>query len=259
MIRERSLLRVTREMSCLYKIDKTLVDNMNLNRSCLVIMPKVTVRREEKALERALSLEDADKLPPEVRELAEKYLDDAGENARQILYNARVDAEQIREEARREGNAQGLEQGRQEAAAELEAGNERVRDVLTRVEAYRRELYDMLEADVLSLSMEVARKIIDIHLEKDDRVFRDIVKKAVGSVHHADRFSLYVSKDDYERYFKDGAQWLRDETQRGAVEVFADANLPGGSCIVEADSEIVDAGIPMQLGKISQYLDERVE
>lgn len=245
----------------MYKIDKTLIDNMNQNKLCIVITPKETVRREEKVLEKALSMEDADKLPPEVRELAEKYLSDAGEKAQQMLYNARVDAERLKEEARCEGHAQGLEQGRQEAAAELAAGNEQVRDALSRVEAYRRELYDMLEADILSLSMEVAQKIVGIHLEKDARIFQDIVKKAVGSIRHADRFSLYVSKDDYERYFKDGAQWLREgeDAQSGPVEVFADVNLPAGSCIVEADSEIVDAGIPMQLGKIQQYLGEQVE
>ncbi len=243
----------------MYKIDKTLIDNMNLNRSFIVITPKETIRREEKVLEKALSAEEEEQLPPAVRDMAHGYIQTANEKAKQIIYNARVEAEQLKEEARSEGYAQGLKEGRQAAAAEQQTNNEEVRGVLTRVEQYRQSLYQTLESDVLSLSMDVAEKIVNIEIDRNDQVFKDIIKKAIASIRHADDFSLYVSKDEYDRYFNDGGQWLRDEASVKNVDIIADANLPAGSCIIEADSEIVDAGIPMQLNKISQYLNEQVE
>jgi flagellar assembly protein FliH len=232
---------------------------MNLNRSCIVITPKETIRREEKVLEKVLSVEDEEQLPPAVREMATQYIKTANEKAQQIVYNARVEAEQIKVAAHTEGYEQGTAQGRQQIAAELRAKNEEVAEVLSRIEAYRQNLYQMLESDILSLSMDVAEKIINTQIDKDDNVFRDIIKKAVASIRHADDFSLYVSKDDHDRYFKDGGQWLRDDTHGASIEINADGNLPKGSCIIEADSEIVDAGVPMQIGKISQFLSERVE
>ncbi len=241
----------------MYKIDKTLIDNMNHNRSFIVITPKETIRREEKILEKILSEQDEEQLPPAVREMAKNHIQSANEKAQQILYDARVEAEQIKEAAHSEGYEQGLAEGRQAASAEIQAKNEEVRDVLSRVETYRQNLYQTLESDILSLSMDVAEKIVNLQMDANDNVYREIVKRAVASIRHADDFSLYVSKDDYARYFKDDGQWLRHEVQTASVEVIADANLPKGSCIIEADSEIVDAGVPMQLGKIGQYLSEQ--
>lgn len=243
----------------MYKIDKTLIDNMNLNRSFIVITPKETIRREEKIFEKVLSMEEEEQLPPAVREMAHGYIQTANEKAQQTIYNARVEAEQLKEAARIEGYSQGLEEGRQAAAAELAASKKEVQSVLGRIEQYRQNLYQTLEADVLSLSMDVAEKIVNIEIDKNDKVFKDIVKKAITSIRHADDFSLYVNKEEYERYFQDGGQWLRDETGAKTVDVIADGNLPAGSCIIEADSEIVDAGIPIQLNKIGQYLSEQVE
>lgn len=243
----------------MYKIDKTLIDNMNLNRSFIVITPKETIRREEKVLEKVLSVEEEEQLPPAVREMAHGYIQTANEKAQQIIYNAQVEAEQIKEAAQKEGYEQGLEEGRLAAAAELAANNKEVQSVLGRVEQYRQNLYQTLEADVLSLSMDVAEKIVNIEIDRNNNVFKDIVKKAITSIRHADDFSLYVNKEEYERYFQDGGQWLCDETGVKSVDVIADGHVPAGSCIVEADSEIVDAGIPMQLNKIGQYLSEQVE
>jgi len=230
---------------------------MNLNRSCIVITPKETVRRDDKLLEKSLSAESEEQIPPAVREMARAYIEDAGEKAKQIISNARLEAERIREAAREEGFEQGLEEGRRQAADELAQSREHVSKVLSGVEAYRKDLYNMLESDVLALSMDVAEKVVSIVLKRDDQVFKDIVKKAILSVRHADDFSLYVSKADYERYFQDGTQWLFDEAQGVSVDVTADGSLPEGSCIIEAGSETVDAGIPMQLKKIRRYLGEQ--
>lgn len=239
----------------MYKIDKTLIDNMNLNRSCIVITPKETVKISEKVI----SAEDEAQISPAVREKMREFVQNATEKAQQILRDAQIEAEQIREAARSEGFETGISEGRQKADAELREKNREVKDVLSRLEAYRQDLYNMLEADVLSLSMDVAEKITNIAMQRDDNVFKDIVKKAIESIKHADNFSIYVSRDEYDKYFKGDDMWLREQTGSKQFEVICGGNLTQGSCIVEAGSEIVDASIPMQLGKIRQLLREQVE
>jgi len=243
----------------LYKIDKTLVNNMNLNRSFIVITPKETVQQDDLADEKVISAEEEEQLSPVLREKMREFIQKANEKAQQILHDAKNEAEQIRETARREGYEAGIAEGREKAAAELKAKREEVRDVLSRVDDYRQDLYNMLEADVSSLSMDVAEKIINVVLERDDDVFKDIVKKAVNNIKHADNFSLYVSRAEFDRYFKDDAAWLRKETGSKNIEIVCDSNLAQASCMIEADSEIVDAGIPMQLGKVRQLFSEQVE
>jgi flagellar assembly protein FliH len=244
-------------MNSLYKIDKTLIDNMNLNRSCIVITPKETARAD--ISEKVISAEEEEQISPALREKMREFIQSTNEKAQKILRDAEIEADQIREAARCEGYEAGIAEGRQKLDAELKAKNKEVRDVLSRVEKYRQDLYQMLESDVLSLSMDVAEKIVNIAIDRDDNVFKDIVKKAVASIKHADNFSLYVSRAEHDKYFNGDVKWLRDAVGSKKFDVICDANLPQGSCIAEADSEIVDAGIPMQLGKIGQLLREQVE
>ncbi len=243
----------------MFKIDKTLIDNMNINRSCIVITHKETVKEREKLSQQLMTLEDDEQMPPSVREKAREFVQNANTNAQKIIRNATLEAEEIRETARQEGYEAGLEEGRAELNAKLKSKMAEVKDVLSRVEEYRQELYQTLESHVLELSMDVAEKILNLQMERDDKLYKDIVKRAVAGIKHADNFSLYVSQAEYDKYFKEGTQWLHQETNCGSFEVVCDAKLPQGSCVIEADSEIVDAGIPMQLKKIGQYLSEQVE
>lgn len=239
----------------MYKIDKTLIDNMNLNRSCIVITPRETV----KIAENVMSVEEEAQISPAVREKMREFVQNATEKAQQILRDAKVEAEQIREAARSQGYETGIAQGRQKADAELKEKYKEVKDVLSRIDDYRQDLYIMLESDVLSLSMDVAEKIVDIAIQRDENVFKDIVIKAIEGIKHADNFSLYVSRAEYDKYFKGDDMWLRKQTGSKQFEVICGGNLTQGSCIVETDNEIVDASIPMQLGKIRQLLKEQVE
>jgi flagellar assembly protein FliH len=232
---------------------------MNINRSFIVITPKETAKQDALTNEKVMSAEEEEELSPVLREKMREFIQKANEKAQQILRDAQIEAEQIRETARCEGYESGIAEGRQKANEELKAMREEVRDVLSRVEAYRQDLYNMLESDVLSLSMDVAEKIINISMERDDNVFRDIVKKAVEGITHTDNFSLYISRAEYDRYFKDDAAWLHEQTGGKKIEIICDGHLAQGSCMIEADSEIVDAGIPMQLGKVRQLFSEQVE
>lgn len=243
----------------MYKIDKTLIDNMNLNRSFIVIKPKETVQQESSISEKVVSADEEEQLSPALREKMRELIQKTNEKAQQILQDAQDEAEQIREAALREGYEAGIAEGRQQADAELRAKNKEVKDVLSRIEDYRKDLYTMLESDVLSLAMDVAEKVIDIAMQRDDNVFKEIVKKAVDGVKHTDNFSLYISRADFDKYFKGNDNWLREHIGNKQFEVIPDNNFAQGSCIVEADSEIVDAGISMQLDKIKQLLSEQVE
>jgi len=240
----------------LYKIDKTLIDNMNLNRSFIVMTPKETIQLDNSISENVISDED-EELSPAVKEKTRAFIQNANQKAQQIISDAQVQAQTILEEARREGYESGIAEGRQAAHTELEAKNEEVRDSLARVEAYRQDLYNMLESDVLSLAMDVAEKVINIAMERDDTLFKDIVKKAVAGIKHNDDLSIYISRAEYDKHFKDSDEWLEAGSKQ--IDVISDGNLLQGSCVVEADSDIVDAGIQTQLGKIRQLLSEQVE
>lgn len=242
----------------MFKIDKTLVDNMNMNKSCIVITHKETVRKRA-PLPAEMTLNDDKKMPPEVREKAQEFIRSANEQAKRIIESAYQQAGEMKEEARQQGLAQGLAEAADKHDKKMGAQLNELKTALAKLEAYRKSLFDALQSHVLGLSLDVAEKIINIQMEKDDKVFKELVKKAVDSLKKADDFTLTVSRGEYERFFKDSEDWLRTETGCGKYEAAGSPKMAQGSCVIESGNEIVDAGVTMQLGKMRQFLGEQVE
>lgn len=237
----------------MFKIDKTLVDNMNMNKSCIVITHKETTRKPISP--ELMTLSDDSQLPPEIREKAMEFVQSANIKAQQIISNALAEAEEIKEEARREGISAGLA----ESQDKLEEQFKDFQNTLKKIEEYRESLFEALQSDILDLSVDIAQKIINITLEKDDTAYKELVKNAIESLKRADKFTLYVSRSDYERFFKDCPPWVGAQTESGEFEVICDASMKKGDLIIESDKEIVDAGISRQLNKIRQHLKEQVD
>lgn len=247
----------------MFKIDKTLVDNMNQNRSFIVITHKEN-RGAPKGLpdmplgEPALLDSDA-QIPQAVRDKARDLLHSAQAKAQQILQGATARAEEIKSEARQEGYDAGLADAAAKIAEETAAQNEKARALIKEIAQYRDGLYDKLQESVLPLAMDIAEKIINIQLQNDDRVYMEIAKKAVAGLKQSDDFILRMGREEYDKYFRDGGQWLREETGCGEFEAVCDPGLEPGSLVIESDDEVVNAGIAMQLEKTRQYLKEQVE
>ncbi|MFA5675344.1 MAG: FliH/SctL family protein [Christensenellales bacterium] len=237
----------------MFKIDKTLVDNMNINKSCIVITHKETAKKPPKP--EKMTLNDDSQLPAEIRDKAMEFVQSANVKAQQIIANALAEAEEIKEEARRQGVTDGMSEARDKHDEQVKD----FRDNLLKLEKYRDSLFEALQSDILDLSVDIAEKIINIVIEKDDTAYKGLVKNAVESLKKADKFVLYVSRGDYDKFFKDSPPWILTEAGSAEPEVICDASLKRGDCIIESDKEIVDAGISRQLSKARQHLKEQVD
>ncbi len=247
----------------MFKIDKTLVDNMNQNRSFIVITHKETRKESggssEIPLGDAALLESDTQIPQPVRDKARELMHSAQAKAQQILQAAAARAEEIKNEARQQGCDAGVADAADEIARKIAAQNEEARVMIEQTAQYRDELYDQLQESVLPLAMDIAEKIINIQLQKDDKVYMEIAKKAVMELKQSDDFMLRVGRGEFEKYFRDGGQWLREGTDCGDFEVVCDPSLEPGGLVIESNDEVINAGIAMQLDKTRQYLKEQVE
>jgi len=245
----------------LFKIDKSMVDNMNQNRSFIVITHKET--HKDTAPEISAGgpelLEKDEQLPQALRDRARELIQNAQMRAQQTIQAATARAEEIRAQAHKEGYDAGMKLA-DSKIAEMEAAlSVQTRKLIEEVTAYRNELYDTLQDSVLNLAMDIAEKIINIELQRDDKVFMEIAKKAVAGLKQADSFALRVSRGEFDKYFKDGGAWLREATGCGEFEAVCDPSLEPGSLVLESDEEVINASVAVQLEKTRQYLEEQVE
>lgn len=236
----------------MFKIDKTLVDNMNINKSCIVITHKET--KPPPALDKMI-IDDDLELPNEIKEKAKEYLQNAGIKAQRIILDAQTQADEIKEKAQDAGFMEGLEQ----AQSRHDEQYNNLQNALVKLEEYRGQLFEELQDCVLDLATDMAEKIVNILIERDDTAYKQLVKNAVESMKRSDKFVLYVGRNEHERLFKDKPQWLKVETDCAEYEVYIDTSLKQGDCIIESEKEIIDASVSRQLSKMGQYLKEQVD
>ncbi|MGI5918240.1 MAG: FliH/SctL family protein [Christensenellales bacterium] len=245
----------------MFKIDKSMVDNMNQNRSFIVITHKETHRDTAPEISAGGPelLEKDEQLPQALRDRARELMQSAQKRAQQTIQAATARAEEIKAQAKKEGYDAGMKLA-DSKIAEMEAAlSAQTRKLLEEVTAYRNELYDALQDSVLNLAMDIAEKILNVELQRDDKVYMEIAKKAVAGLKQADDFTLRVSRGEFDKYFRDGGAWLREATGCGEFEAVCDPNLEPGSLVLESDEEIINASVAVQLEKTRQYLEEQVE
>jgi flagellar assembly protein FliH len=222
---------------------------MNINKEFVVITPKEVFDNTQKQIaeEKSKPITEQD------------ILENAAAQAERIVREAQSSAGEIKEKARQEGYDEGRAEAQREMEMLISAQTEDAKQVFRKLEAYGKDLHQQLLDSVLGLSFDIAEKIINIHLERDDTLYVEIAKKAIKALNSSSKFALRVSRPEFERFFREGGQWLREDIGCATFEVICDPCMTEGGCIVESDEGVVDAGVSGQLGKLRRILDGRAE
>ncbi len=241
----------------MFRIDKSFVESMELNKEVVVIANKQAQEEKPKREDIKQSASMAD--------IGEEITKKAGEQAEKIISEAEVRASALGEAAKKDGYCDGYRdgyaEGRRLADGELEAliqsQTEDLKSVFDKLETYKKDLYEGLLSNVLELSLDIAEKIVNINLEKDDSVYREIAKKAISSLESKSKITLRVSPREYERFFGEGDRSLSKEIGHPPFEVICDQLMESGDCIAESDDEVVNTGINEQFEKLKSELGQR--
>ena len=205
-----------------------------------------------------VTLEPVTELPgPLVEDTAELEPVEAGpspeeiarQEAERILEAARQEVEELKRQAReqgyadgvKEGSEQGRTQGREEGQAELKETLDRwltQGDALT--EAWRRR-FDGLEAEVKTLAVAIAEKIVQAHLAAAPKTVLGVIKDALRHAVEAERVTVLVNAKDIGlvKSAKEGLAALLKGTEQ--FEVVESEKVEPGSCVVQTKTQVIDA------------------
>jgi flagellar assembly protein FliH len=239
----------------LFKINQSLVEQMSVNKSVIVITPKPVICERQPSEE---ELQENEEQPSDPEERAQRKIQNANVTAEKIIQDAYENAEKIRKSAWQEGYGKGKSDAAAEVSGFIQEQANTARNVFASLERYKENLYSELQDSVLQLSFDIAEKIVNMELQRDDKVYEGIVKNAILELKSADKPVIHVSKAEYERFFKKGAEWLH-EAGSLPFEVVCDAQLGEGGCILESDDEVLNASTQVQLTRIRHQLDEKAE
>lgn len=196
-----------------------------------------------------------------IKQEADLLLAQARDREIQMLEEAREKADQVRENAQKTGYEAGYEGGKEEGQATydelLRQGQKMLISTLDRIEQSRLGLADGLEEACLSLSIDIAAKIISTVRNFDENAFRTLVLSAIEKIKHEGKVTVRVSPEEYQMFFNDGGGSLSQDALK--VQVLEDSSLKSGDLFLESPFETVNAGIDSQMEVLSRALGQMEE
>ncbi len=167
---------------------------------------------------------------------------------------AQEQARSIAEEAWQTGYAEGMEAAAQQNRSLLEEAEQIKRNA---AEEYESQMNSM-EADMLALVLDVARKAVAGELAINKGVIMQLVRDALPGCSAKSDAVIKVSPDDAD-YLEGNAEELYSQLEGvDNLKIVRDSALKPGDCIIETPLGSVDAGAGTRLEKIEETFKEEL-
>ncbi|HUB83529.1 MAG TPA: FliH/SctL family protein [Bryobacteraceae bacterium] len=157
-------------------------------------------------------------------------------------------------EARAAGMREGEIAGKNRAASELQPVVERLTRAIQDIANLRARLRREAEADVVQLSLAIARRIIRRELSVDTDALHGLVMAALEKL-QGQEISRVKVHPSHVSLVKSS---LQQAVSGGAVEIIADASRELGSVVFETTRGNLDASVESQLQEIERGLADRL-
>jgi flagellar assembly protein FliH len=164
-------------------------------------------------------------------------------------------AEKVRQ-AYAEGQRRGLEAGKQEFADHVASAEAAVKDAAEGVRQALEESAQRVEDKIIGLAESVVRRILQREAWFDRDAVRRTLEEAFAALTDKEHVKIRMHPDDVAMLNEESVGFL--EQFEGSVqrELVPDESVDKGGCIVETDSQYVDATLEAQLERILDQLGE---
>lgn len=139
--------------------------------------------------------------------------------------------------------------------AELDAFAESLKRVLASADSSMKNWYELAEAEVVNLTMDIVRKVLAEELKISRESVLSIAKEAMSEISHASTARIRVNPMDsplmksFSEEIKACAPSVRE------IQIVDDPTITGG-CIIESDGGQIDASIDGKLSTFDEELGE---
>lgn len=166
---------------------------------------------------------------------------------RNLISRAQEEAMQIKEAAYQDGYNQGLES----AKADLVA----FKSNLGAFMCAEKKVFEAIAPDIIEISLEIAKKIIKHEVQADPQIVIDTVMDILKNIpKNEPKITLKVNTAQAQ-YVKDNLpEQLTLLGVESKLSIVADDIITEGSCIVQTNNGVVDAGIEAQIDIIQKAL-----
>jgi flagellar assembly protein FliH len=175
-------------------------------------------------------------------------------DSRERLAQLQLQNEQRVREAHAAGQREGEAAGRQRAAAELQPVIDRLARSIEEIGGLRGRLRAESEADLVQLSLAIARRILRRELSIDPEALHGLVLGALEKLSGQELTRVRV----HPAHAALVTESLRQNSPTAKVEVLVDPSHPVGTVIFETQRGNLEASVESQLQEIERGLADRL-
>jgi len=159
------------------------------------------------------------------------------------------------QEARAAGVQEGTASAKAAAAAEIKALQTKLAEAIASLAEFRPRLRRQAEADLVKLSLAIARRILHRELAVDPEAMRGLIQAALEKLQGQEicRVRIHPSQEALVRSV------LQGRPNASPVQLQPDSSLDRGAAIFESARGNLDASVETQLREIEQGLTDRLE
>lgn len=159
-----------------------------------------------------------------------------------------------------DGYNKGFEVGKEESFKKYEDLLLQANSIISLANEDYKQSIEQAEADILSLSVHIAEKILHEKLEKEPKSFMSLVLGAINEVKEQTTISIYLHPNNYQIVLERKPELIQVLGEEVDLLIYIDYELQPGACIIEHPLGQIDASVDTQLATIKNILKElRIE
>jgi flagellar assembly protein FliH len=191
-------------------------------------------------------------------EEAAAAVEKAKKEAEEIVAEAEQKAQGIDKDAYERGFQQGKEEGFTAGKAEMERLIERLHTILSRAVERRNQIIEESEMQLVSLVLQIAKKVVKVISENQKNVVVNNVIQALRKLKSKADVIVRVNLADVKLTTEHTRDLINKIENVQNVQVLEDSSVDPGGCIIETDFGRIDARISSQLNEIEERILELV-
>ncbi len=175
--------------------------------------------------------------------------------ARETLAEARQKSAEIESEAYAQGFEQGKKDGEELGRRQYQATAQRLNGIIEKIQTQGSALFNEYEAQLVQLTLEVARKIVHHEIKTDPQTVVRCVRAAMEKVVEGSHLCIHLNPRDAELVGKEIEVDL-NAPGRHPVEIKPDTKVEQGGCLIETEFGFVDATLGSKWQAVTQTLGQ---
>lgn len=190
----------------------------------------------------------------QAHEQAGIVLEEAQKEAEKLIEQAKVTAEFEREKILEESKKAGYKDGLVQANDELALQRKELEERREQLEMEYQQLVDELEPNFVRIVMGLVKKLTGILVEDKKDIILYLMEQSLKNLGRTSSLVLRVSESDIEMVEAAQERIVELISDNCELDIVLDSSLKQNQCIIEADRQIIDCSLDVQMKGLMEDL-----